>query len=70
MWIFERTNMESVLKKIMPTKKSSRSNILYSKEHILLLKEASIGMSTESLTNRTMKIFMGAIYMRFIDSRY
>ena len=33
-------------------------------------KEASIGMSTESLTNRTMKIFMGAIYMRFIDSRY
>ncbi len=57
----------------MPTKKSSGMSIIeYTtlKRAYPTAKETSIGMSTESLTNRTLKIFMGAIYMRFIDSRY
>ncbi len=54
-------------------KKSSRTSII---EYTILksayttTKCTLAGMSTESFTNRTLKIFMGGIYMRLIDSRY
>ena len=57
----------------MPTKKSSGTSIIeYTslKRTHTTTKETSTGMSTESLTNRTLKIYMGAIYVRLIDSRY
>ncbi len=59
--------------KIASMKKSSRKSI---NEYTILkrayttTKDTLSGMSTESLTNRTLKIFMGVIYMRLIDSRY
>ncbi len=56
----------------MPTNKSSGTSIIeYTtlKRKHTTTKETSTGMSTKSLTNRTLKIYiyMGAMYVRLID---
>ncbi len=59
--------------KILSMKKSSRTSIIeYTtlKRAYITTKDPLASISSVSLTNRTLKIFTDAIYMRLIETRY
>ena len=61
-WIFERTNMEPVLKSYANEEVGQIQYTTLKRTHTTT-KEGSTGMSTESLTNRTLQIYLWAQFM-------